>query len=87
MFQNFVQFSYFNKANEMYEKPLWYRTVYLYASGTCQRCKFYFAWVLADLAGNASGLGFNGFDENGRSKWNLVSGVNILAIEVSCKST
>ena len=66
----------------MYERSWLFRVPYLYISGTCQRCKYYFAWVIADLAGNASGLGFNGYDENGQAKWNLVSGVNIVAIEV-----
>ena len=31
---------------------------------------------------NFCGLGFNGFDENGRAKWNRMTIVNILKIEV-----
>lgn len=36
----------------------------------------------ADGVCNAAGLGFNGYDENGKPKWNLVSNINIIAIEV-----
>ena len=30
------------------------------------------------------GLGFNGYDENGKAKWNRVTNANILKIEVRC---
>ena len=42
------------------------------------------AWVLADAVNNASGLGFNGYDANGNAKWDLVTNVRILDLEV-CK--
>lgn len=29
-----------------------------------------------------SGLGFNGYDENGKAKWNRVTNINILKVEV-----
>ena len=32
---------------------------------------------------NASGLGFNGYDEKGKAKWDLVTNVNIRTLEVS----
>lgn len=44
--------------------------------------KYYVAWVLADAVNNASGLGFNGYDENGNAKWDLVTNVNIIKLEV-----
>ena len=31
---------------------------------------------------NMGGLGFNGYDENGKAKWNRVTNVNILKVEV-----
>jgi lysophospholipid acyltransferase 1/2 len=40
------------------------------------------AWVLGDAVNNASGLGFNGYDDNGEAKWNLVTNINIFALEV-----
>jgi lysophospholipid acyltransferase 1/2 len=44
--------------------------------------KFYLAWILADAVNNASGLGFNGYDSNQNAKWDLVSNVDIINLEV-----
>ena len=38
--------------------------------------------VLADAICNASGFGFNGYDEFGKPKWDLVSNVNWFKVEV-----
>ena len=59
-----------------------YRLYYLLVSTSSQRIKFYVAWVLADAVNNASGLGFNGFDENGNTKWDMVTNINIFKLEV-----
>jgi lysophospholipid acyltransferase 1/2 len=61
---------------------MWYRIIYLYISASSQRAKYYIAWTLADLVNNASGFGFNGYDKNGNAKWNLITNVNILPLEV-----
>jgi len=43
-------------------------------------------WLIILLAGEAvnvsSGLGYNGVDEKGRARWNLVDNADILQIEV-----
>ena len=39
--------------------------------------------MLADLVNNASGLGFNGYDANGNARWDLVTNINIMNLEVS----
>ena len=39
--------------------------------------------VTADSACNAAGLGFSGYDKFGHPQWDLVSSVDIIAIEVS----
>lgn len=31
----------------------------------------------------AAGFGFNGYDENGKAKWDLVDNVNVWVVEVS----
>ena len=36
----------------------------------------------AEAMNNFCGIGFNGFDENGRARWNRMTIVNILKIEV-----
>lgn len=68
---------------EILEKGIFYRFVYYYISASSQRFKYYLAWVLADAVNNASGLGFNGYDESGNAKWDLVSNVRILKVEVN----
>ncbi|XP_019632895.1 PREDICTED: lysophospholipid acyltransferase 2-like [Branchiostoma belcheri] len=61
--------------------PLLTRFGYLHLSIMMARTKYYFAWSLADAVANAAGLGFNGYDENGNPRWDLISNLNILKIE------
>ena len=46
------------------------------------RTTFYVAWSLSDLACDTSGLGFNGYDLDGRPKWDLLENFNFKNIEV-----
>ncbi|CAG2183403.1 unnamed protein product [Oppiella nova] len=47
------------------------------------RFKYYHAWILGEVICNASGLGFAGFDTNGRPDWELMSNIDIFGFE-SC---
>ena len=38
--------------------------------------------ILAEAVNNMGGLGFNGFDENGIAKWDRLTIVNVLRLEV-----
>lgn len=58
-----------------------YKFWYLTVSTSLVRFKYYFAWILADAICNNSGLGFNGYNENGSSKWDQISNVNIFEFE------
>ncbi|XP_041361304.1 lysophospholipid acyltransferase 2-like [Gigantopelta aegis] len=49
------------------------------------RAKYYFAWKLGELVNNAAGLGFHGYDSEGRPKWDLVNNVDIYRLE-TCNS-
>lgn len=49
---------------------------------TIVRFKYYFAWLAADAICNCSGLGFNGYDEIGSPKWDLISNINVIRFEV-----
>jgi lysophospholipid acyltransferase 1/2 len=40
-------------------------------------------FVLGELVNLAAGLGFNGYDESGNAKWDLINNADILTIEVS----
>uniref|UniRef100_UPI00358E43F2 lysophospholipid acyltransferase 1-like isoform X2 n=1 Tax=Myxine glutinosa TaxID=7769 RepID=UPI00358E43F2 len=59
------------------------RLCYLFVSMQAVRPKYYFAWTLADAINNAAGYGFNGYDEDGRSRWDLISNLNIWKIETA----
>ncbi|XP_044757629.1 lysophospholipid acyltransferase 2 isoform X3 [Coccinella septempunctata] len=54
---------------------------YMYLCLAACRLKYYFAWMFADAICNNSGLGFNGYTENGKEKWDGVSNVDIFAFE------
>ncbi|KAG1671950.1 Membrane-bound O-acyltransferase domain-containing protein 2 [Nymphon striatum] len=56
---------------------------YLVVFTNVVRFKYYFAWYLSEAVCNASGLGFNGYDENNNPKWNGVSNVDIYGCEFS----
>lgn len=72
-----------NISQETLASPLLHRLYVLYASGFCQRSRFYFLWVFADATNNASGLGFNGYDKGGRAKWDLVSNIYPVKLELA----
>lgn len=46
------------------------------------RFKYYHAWLFADAICNNSGLGFNGYDERGKARWDLASNVDVYKFEV-----
>jgi hypothetical protein len=41
------------------------------------------AWTIGDTVNNASGFGFNGYDESGKAKWDLLINLKILDLEVN----
>ena len=45
------------------------------------RCRYYFIWILVDSTSNLAGLGFNGYDEKGDAKWDLVTNVHWIDVE------
>lgn len=63
--------------------PLWKKMLFITASTTIVRMKYYHAWLIADSICNASGLGFNGYSSDGEPEWDLTSNVDILKFEAS----
>jgi len=57
------------------------KTLFIVVATTIARMKYYHAWLLADAICNASGLGFNGYNDRGNAKWDLISNVDILKFE------
>ncbi|XP_035209744.1 membrane-bound O-acyltransferase domain-containing protein 2-like isoform X1 [Stegodyphus dumicola] len=62
----------------------WYsKLTYLLFATSVVRSKYYHAWLLGEAVCNASGMGFNGYTSDGRSKWDLMSNVDIIRFEFS----
>lgn len=59
-----------------------YKIGYLFVSTTLVRMMYYHAWILADAICNASGFGFNGFDDNGKPIWDLTTNIEIYGFEL-----
>ncbi|VDK46033.1 unnamed protein product [Anisakis simplex] len=60
--------------------PWW---MMLYVMMVFQRVQYYFAWILADAICNVSGFGFNGYDKNGKPRWDLMSNVDVIGVEMA----
>nr|XP_046228917.1 lysophospholipid acyltransferase 2b isoform X3 [Scatophagus argus] len=57
--------------------------VYLYLSMLTTRPKYYFVWTLADAINNAAGFGFSGYNKDGSPRWDRISNLRILNIELA----
>lgn len=62
---------------------VFYQMWFIMMSTTAIRFKYYFAWLLADAICNNSGLGFNGYEVDGSSKWDLITNIYVIPFEVS----
>ncbi len=47
------------------------------------RTKYYFVWLLVESVNNLTGLGFSGYNKEGKAEWNLVTNVHVLDIELA----
>ena len=47
------------------------------------RTKYYFVWLLVESVNNLTGLGFSGYDKEGKAEWKLVTNVHVLDIELA----
>ncbi|CAH3150776.1 unnamed protein product [Pocillopora meandrina] len=61
---------------------LW-RMAFAFLAMFTTRFKYYFAWIIADAVNNACGLGFNGYDPSGRERWNKMTNVYPVDLEIS----
>ncbi len=43
--------------------------------------RYYFAFILAEAVNNAGGLGFNGLNEKGQPKWDLLTNIKPFELE------
>lgn len=63
------------------QTPLLARFFYIVIFTMLSRLKYYVAWHLGEAISNASGLGFNGYESDGKPKWNLISNMNLWKFE------
>lgn len=54
---------------------------YAYLATLVVRCKYYHAWLLSEAICNNSGMGFNGYDQNGKPKWDKMSNIDVFGFE------
>ncbi|XP_060068155.1 lysophospholipid acyltransferase 2-like [Ylistrum balloti] len=67
----------------LYDTNILYRNLYLLICVSLVRAKYYFAWKLGELTNQSAGLGFNGYDENGKEKWDLLNNLHIWKLETA----
>jgi len=61
--------------------PFWEQAARLYLHPTLCRMKYYFGWNLAEGACILSGIGYNGVDKNGKSRWDRCRNVFVTRVE------
>jgi lysophospholipid acyltransferase len=77
-------FSYFECLKPWYlEMPFWKRFLFIQAAGFSSRVKYYAVWLLAEGACVLCGLGFNGYDKDGKARWNRVSNIRPFTYETA----
>ncbi|KAH9927125.1 MBOAT-domain-containing protein [Epithele typhae] len=59
------------------------RLLFLQVCGFFERTKYYAVWTLTEGAAIQTGLGFTGYSESGRTKWEGAANVNVWNIELA----
>ncbi|XP_021379722.1 lysophospholipid acyltransferase 1-like isoform X2 [Mizuhopecten yessoensis] len=67
----------------LYKTNIIYRNLYMIIAVSLHRSKYYFAWKLGELSNLGAGLGFRGYDEEGKEKWDLLTNISIWKLETS----
>jgi lysophospholipid acyltransferase len=55
--------------------------MFIQLSAFLTRCKYYSIWALAEGASILAGFGYNGVDDQGREKWDLLRNVHAFKCE------
>lgn len=79
----FIPVNYMTDEEFLYGTNWVYRNLYVLICVSLVRGKYYCAWKLGEAVNNAAGLGFNGYDDKGNAKWDLLNNVKIYELEVS----
>lgn len=68
---------------EFARHSFWNKMFLLIVATSLHRQVYYFAWTLSELVNINAGLGFNGYDSNGRPLWNLIDNTDIYLVETA----
>lgn len=68
---------------EFAEHSFWYKMAFIVISTSLHRQIYYFAWTLSELGNINAGLGFNGYGNDDRPLWDLISNTDIYQVETS----
>ncbi|PQQ21405.1 hypothetical protein Pyn_25780 [Prunus yedoensis var. nudiflora] len=68
------------------EWGFWKRLGYQYMSGFTARWKYYFIWSISEASIILSGLGFTGWTESSKPRWDRAKNVDILGVEFAKSS-
>ncbi|GFT63927.1 membrane-bound O-acyltransferase domain-containing protein 2 [Trichonephila clavipes] len=79
----FFPITYLQDPKFLNNTPWYSKLMYLLVATSVVRSKYYHAWLLGEAVCNASGMGFNGYNNDGHPKWDLMSNVDIIRFELS----
>ncbi|KAG5679352.1 hypothetical protein PVAND_008923 [Polypedilum vanderplanki] len=74
--KNMKDDSFINDANVFYK--FWY----IMMATMAVRFKYYFAWMFAEAIVNNAGLGFNGYENDGTAKWDMLTNIYVIPFEL-----
>ncbi|ERE66559.1 lysophospholipid acyltransferase 5-like protein [Cricetulus griseus] len=64
-------------------RPLWFRCTYMLVWGKFVLYKYVTCWLVTEGVCILSGLGFNGFEENGKAKWDACANMKVWLFETT----
>jgi lysophospholipid acyltransferase 1/2 len=76
LFYCFLDDAFIDNTNAIYK--FWY----IMMATMAVRFKYYFAWLFADAIVNNAGLGFNGYENDGTAKWDMLTNIYVIPFEV-----
>lgn len=66
-------------SDPQYKHP--FRLFLNYVNSFRIRNRYYFIWLLSESINHCAGLGFSGYDKDGKASWDLIRNLYIMEIE------
>ncbi|KAG1453936.1 hypothetical protein G6F56_007442 [Rhizopus delemar] len=75
-------YNYFGALQPVWaQRSFWNKMLFIQLSAVLTRSKYYAIWYMAEGASILAGLGFNGYDDQGRPQWNRLTNAKVLSCE------